>query len=101
MTVLTSPGVAYGGTYGLAMATVLEAVPEKSRGVVASFTQQGFSSGYLFASGLHLAMSKLTVSPSSITTHHFERWLRLALSFLALRRLDSPYRHSSRGDPIL
>lgn len=64
MTVLTSPGVAYGGTYGLAMATVLEAVPEKSRGVVAGFTQQGFSSGYLFASGLHLAMSKLTVSPS-------------------------------------
>ncbi|KAI2880153.1 hypothetical protein CBS76997_9920 [Aspergillus niger] len=50
-------GVAYGGTYGLAMATVLEAVPEKSRGVVAGFTQQGFSSGYLFASGLHLAMN--------------------------------------------
>lgn len=60
---LMCPGVAYGGTYGLAMATVLEAVPEKSRGVVAGFTQQGFSSGYLFASGLHLAMSRLTLSP--------------------------------------
>ncbi|RAK95840.1 MFS general substrate transporter [Aspergillus ibericus CBS 121593] len=50
-------GVAYGGTYGLVMATVLEAVPEKARGVVAGFTQQGFSAGYLFASGLHLAMN--------------------------------------------
>ncbi|PYH89944.1 MFS general substrate transporter [Aspergillus ellipticus CBS 707.79] len=50
-------GVAYGGTYGLVMATVLEAVPEKARGVVAGFTQQGFSAGYLFASGLHLGMN--------------------------------------------
>ena len=46
----------YGGTYGMVMATVLEAVPRRSRGVVAGFTQQGFSSGYLIASGLHLAM---------------------------------------------
>ncbi|KAJ5522700.1 MFS general substrate transporter [Penicillium frequentans] len=49
-------GIAYGGTYGLVMSTVLEAVPERARGVVAGFTQQGFSAGYLFASGLHLAM---------------------------------------------
>ncbi|PWY90222.1 MFS general substrate transporter [Aspergillus heteromorphus CBS 117.55] len=50
-------GVSYGGTYGLAMATVLEAVPARARGVVAGFTQQGFSAGYLFASGLHLGMN--------------------------------------------
>lgn len=40
------------------MSTVLESVPEKARGVVAGFTQQGFSAGYLFASGLHLAMGE-------------------------------------------
>lgn len=50
-------GIAYGGTYGLIMAMVLEAVPRRARGVVAGFTQQGFAAGYLFASGLHLAMS--------------------------------------------
>ncbi|CRG87020.1 Putative sialic acid transporter [Talaromyces islandicus] len=50
-------GIAYGGTYGLVMAMVLEAVPRRARGVVAGFTQQGFSAGYLFASGLHLAMN--------------------------------------------
>lgn len=53
-------GIAYGGTYGLVMSTVLESVPEKARGVVAGFTQQGFSAGYLFASGLHLAMGECT-----------------------------------------
>lgn len=51
-------GIAYGGTYGLVMAMVLEAVPRRARGVVAGFTQQGFSAGYLFASGFHLAMSE-------------------------------------------
>ncbi|KAF2100711.1 MFS general substrate transporter [Rhizodiscina lignyota] len=51
-------GVCYGGTYGLAMAAVLEATPQKARGIVAGSTQQGFAAGYLFASGLHLAMSK-------------------------------------------
>ncbi|KAJ5729545.1 MFS general substrate transporter [Penicillium malachiteum] len=50
-------GIAYGGTYGLVMSTVLESVPEKARGVVAGFTQQGFSAGYLLASGFHLAMN--------------------------------------------
>jgi MFS transporter, SHS family, lactate transporter len=40
------------------MAMVMEAVPRRSRGIVAGFTQQGFSAGYLFASGLHLAMSE-------------------------------------------
>lgn len=40
------------------MTTVLEATPKKARGIVAGFTQQGFSAGYLFASALHLAMSK-------------------------------------------
>ncbi|KAJ6014211.1 MFS general substrate transporter [Penicillium herquei] len=39
------------------MSTVLESVPEKARGVVAGFTQQGFSAGYLLASGFHLAMN--------------------------------------------
>jgi hypothetical protein len=42
------------------MAMVLEAVPRKARGIVAGFTQQGFAAGYLFASGLHLAMSMLS-----------------------------------------
>jgi SHS family lactate transporter-like MFS transporter len=42
------------------MAMVLEAVPRRSRGLVAGFTQQGFSSGYLLASGLHLALSEST-----------------------------------------
>jgi SHS family lactate transporter-like MFS transporter len=51
-------GIAYGGIYGLIMAMVLEAVPRRARGVVAGVTQQGFSAGYLFASGLHLAMSE-------------------------------------------
>lgn len=51
-------GVTYGGTYGMIMATVLEAVPQRSRGIVSGITQQGFSAGYLLASGLHLAMSK-------------------------------------------
>ena len=54
-------GIAYGGTYGLVMAMVLEAVPRKSRGIVAGFTQQGFAAGYLLASGLHLAMSMAIV----------------------------------------
>jgi SHS family lactate transporter-like MFS transporter len=48
------------------MSTVLEAVPERARGVVAGFTQQGFSAGYLFASGLHLAMGEY-VSDQSVT----------------------------------
>jgi len=39
------------------MATVLEAVPRRARGIVAGFTQQGFAAGYLFASGLNLAMT--------------------------------------------
>ncbi|RFU33115.1 hypothetical protein B7463_g3225, partial [Scytalidium lignicola] len=51
-------GIAYGGIYGLVMATVLEATPRKARGIVSGFTQQGFASGYMLASGLHLAMSK-------------------------------------------
>jgi SHS family lactate transporter-like MFS transporter len=55
---LTVSGIAYGGTYGLIMAMVLEAIPERTRGVVAGSTQQGFSAGYLIASGLHLAMGK-------------------------------------------
>lgn len=55
---LHSGGVAYGGLYGLIMSTVLEATPRRARGIVAGFTQQGFSAGYLFASALHLAMSK-------------------------------------------
>ena len=51
-------GIAYGGTYGLIMAAVLEATPRKSRGIVAGFTQQGFAAGYMLASGFHLAMSE-------------------------------------------
>lgn len=49
-------GIAYGGVYGLMMATVLESVPRKARGIVGGFTQQGFAAGYLLASGFHLAM---------------------------------------------
>lgn len=59
-------GIAYGGTYGLVMSTVLEAVPERARGVVAGFTQQGFSAGYLFASGLHLAMGEFVLHNLSV-----------------------------------
>lgn len=62
--VLTSLlGITYGAVYGVSMAAVLEAVPRKSRGVVAGFTQQGFGAGNMIASGLHLAMSKFAVSP--------------------------------------
>ena len=61
-------GVTYGGTYGMIMATVLEAVPERSRGIVSGITQQGFSAGYLLASGLHLAMSKCFLHPSGHET---------------------------------
>jgi MFS transporter, SHS family, lactate transporter len=42
--------------YGLVMATVLESVPRKARGIVGGFTQQGFAAGYMLASGFHLAM---------------------------------------------
>jgi SHS family lactate transporter-like MFS transporter len=49
-------GIAYGGVYGLVMASVLESVPRKARGIVGGFTQQGFAAGYLLASGFHLAM---------------------------------------------
>ncbi|KAH8810934.1 major facilitator superfamily domain-containing protein [Xylogone sp. PMI_703] len=51
-------GAAYGGIYGLVMATVLEATPRKARGIVGGFTQQGFAAGYLLCSAFHLAMSK-------------------------------------------
>lgn len=51
-------GIAYGGTYGMMMATLLESLPRKARGIAAGLTQQGFAAGYLLASGLHLAMSK-------------------------------------------
>ncbi|CAK7228177.1 hypothetical protein SBRCBS47491_006815 [Sporothrix bragantina] len=51
-------GVAYGGMYGVTMACLLEAMPRSTRGTVAGFTQQGFSAGNLFASGLNLAMNK-------------------------------------------
>jgi SHS family lactate transporter-like MFS transporter len=40
------------------MSAVLEAVPKKSRGIVAGLTQQGYAAGYLLASGFHLAMSE-------------------------------------------
>lgn len=59
---MSSKGVAYGGVYGLVMATVLEAVPRRARGIVSGFTQQGFAAGYLLASGLHLAMCKSSSS---------------------------------------
>ncbi|OAA55068.1 Major facilitator superfamily domain, general substrate transporter [Niveomyces insectorum RCEF 264] len=51
-------GVAYGGLYGTTMATLLEAVPRRSRGTVAGFTQQGFSAGFILASGFNLATNK-------------------------------------------
>jgi MFS transporter, SHS family, lactate transporter len=57
MLVIQKIGIAYGGTYGLIMATALEATPRRARGVVAGFTQQGFAAGYMLASGFHLAMS--------------------------------------------
>ena len=51
-------GIAYGGVYGMMMATLLESLPRKARGIAAGLTQQGFAAGYLLASGFHLAMSK-------------------------------------------
>ena len=59
-------GIAYGGTYGLIMATALEATPRRARGIVAGFTQQGFAAGYMLASGFHLAMSKISFTIPSI-----------------------------------
>jgi SHS family lactate transporter-like MFS transporter len=55
-------GIAYGGMYGMNMAAVLEAVPRQSRGAVAGFTQQGFAAGNMIASGIHLGMSKNSVT---------------------------------------
>ncbi|OAA54606.1 Major facilitator superfamily domain, general substrate transporter [Niveomyces insectorum RCEF 264] len=49
-------GIMYGGLYGPTMAAVTEAMPRAARGIVAGFTQQGFSAGNLLASGFHLAM---------------------------------------------
>jgi MFS transporter, SHS family, lactate transporter len=65
-------GIAYGGTYGLIMATALEATPRRTRGIVAGFTQQGFAAGYMLASGFHLAMSKISFSRSFHHLHPTE-----------------------------
>ena len=79
------------------MATVLEAVPRRARGIVAGFTQQGFAAGYLLASGLHLAMSEYNVEARFVPTLTDCRSVWLACTLL----VGCWHHDSCRGLPIL
>ncbi|MGE4049219.1 MAG: MFS transporter [Acetobacteraceae bacterium] len=49
-------GVAMGGEWGVAASLVMESVPEKWRGLASGFLQAGYSTGFLLASLLYLAL---------------------------------------------
>jgi SHS family lactate transporter-like MFS transporter len=49
-------GIAMGGEWGVAASLVMESVPEKWRGLASGFLQAGYSTGFLLASLLYLAL---------------------------------------------
>jgi len=49
-------GVAMGGEWGIGASLTMESVPAKWRGPVSDLLQAGYSSGYLLASVLYLAL---------------------------------------------
>lgn len=76
-------GIAMGGIWGMANATVMEDLNPAARGVMSGIFQQGYAMGYLIAAGVNLGWVNKNVKPNGIAPWEYLFYLGTGLSFAA------------------
>ncbi|WFD18565.1 hypothetical protein MCAP1_000769 [Malassezia caprae] len=76
-------GIAMGGIWGLANATVMEDLNPAARGLMSGIFQQGYAMGYLIAAGVNLGWVNKHTKPDGTNPWEYLFYLGTGLSFAA------------------